>query len=732
MPIEERVTELLGLANYAVRRVSLQPKFAGCSLEVLKSTSTGVASQTIACLEDSSQLNHFLRFAVPPKGSWVVVCDENPPSISPGTFNIIKKRKMHVLTLTLFYDEMLRAKEICKKTLEAVVRWKDEDINLERLSELYVPQRASIEQNSHTEDTNDSNEFLTSAFQTTAGAVIFVLADAGRGKTWLTWAIAQKTAKRYLDAVSQEDKLPKLPPPPVPFIIPFSQYKRLASFNGIVLERLNSIGTLDIRAEGFKYLLSKGRIVLILDGFDEMLELAPAHARENLVEISRHLQDLSKLVLTSRRTIFSTKSEITNFLSSAEGDPTNLNLSVCYLRGFTQGQLHAFHKARGATDVEIEKILKLPLDRELQEAPQIAEYFVDIVRSGIELKHQNVFEPILSLIYKREASKWEKDPNTRMPADLQEKFLTEISLLMWPDGAAAPQLAELLADDLGHRYLSKHHLLQPTLDGQLQFEHHVWRDWFMARALRERMEQSGWAPRVLSGLMANALPEYCANFLAINISREKLEAALQDSSLSDSSYSNLVRVAISQISQDASPSSRAADLAKYLGSVSAFKFRRLEKITFQRFDLRGWAFDQTTFTDAFFSFCTLPRTFQRELMLARGVNVSDCELWPQEAEAKEILERAKRKLHHVLKKFIWSTDPARVRNEISEEQMTREFHISAKDEALRCLIRLGYVHSTLQASSKQYYVLETNKLNDLLRFIKGEVDLEDVTRCIVG
>jgi NACHT domain len=364
----------------------------------------------------------------------------------------------------MFYDQMLRAREICSKTLSSNVRWMEQTITLERLSQLYVPQRVKVVSNSHERNADDSNKEVSSLLTRDGSNLIFILADAGRGKTWLTWSFAQDAARKYIEEVSKSAML-RAHLPPIPFLIPFSQYKRLTSFDGIILERLNSFGTLDIRAEGFKHLLTKGRIVLILDGFDEMLELAPAHARENLQEIRRHLQGYSKLILTSRRSVFPTPKEIYDFIGAGITQSTKLELAICYLEGFSTEQLKGFHRARGADENEITKILNLPFDKKLHESPQVAEYFLDIVRTGLPLKQKNVFPTVLSLIYSRESGKWAKEPSQEMPAQLQEHFLTEISLLMWPEGATSPELVQLLADELGHRSLSKHHLLQPTLDG---------------------------------------------------------------------------------------------------------------------------------------------------------------------------------------------------------------------------------------------------------------------------
>lgn len=689
-----------------------------------------MTSRTIACLNDPKEFAAVLSFGVLPKESWVIVPDEKPPAITPALRRVVEKRKLSIMTLTLFYDQMLRAREICNKTLASSARWKEQLITLDRLAELYVPQRAKALRNSHEEKADDSNAMVSSLLTQPGGAVIFLLADAGRGKTWLTWSFAHDAAKKYLDC-SASAQLPKTQLPPIPFLIPFSQYKRLASFDGIILERLNSFGTLDIRAEGFKYLLSKGRIVLILDGFDEMLELAPAHARENLREIRRHLQGHSKLVLTSRRSIFPTRKEIFDFIQLSGAEAEEIDLTICYLEGFSPEQLKGFHRARGADGPEIAKILKLPFDKELHESPQVAEYFLDIVREGLALTQQNVFPTILSLIYRREGEKWSREASQVMPPELQDKFLTEISLLMWPEGSASPDMVQLFADELGHRYLSKHHLLQPTLDGQIQFEHHVWRDWFMARAILERITTSEWSPRTLSGQLSDALPEYCVGFLSMQTDPGQIKKAVADPSLSDSAYSNLLRIFLWGLKGDKDPSVRAKAVAEALGSSEALKFRRLQKVRFEVLDLRSWAFEGTTFEEVVFSFCTLPRKYQKALQNSRGVTLVECEWFPTEGLAEEALQSARESLRSVLGRFIMSTDPVKVRDEISKQRMNRDYHIDDDDPALHTLVKLGYIRVGLEARSEKFYLLNKSKLDELLTFIRDGRGLEAALSCIL-
>lgn len=728
MSLQDEVIQLLDLAGYSVRATPLAPSDLGTSLEVLKATSTGVTSRHIVCLNDPHQLSSLVKSSVLRKDSWVVLPDNLSFPLSYGLLQQMKRRKIDALTLTMFFDRMLRATDICTKTLSATVRWKDEDIGPDRLAQLYVPQRAKVIRDSSEETLELSSVFVSSTLAGPAAEVVFVLADAGRGKTWLTWSLAYEAAKNYI-AAAASSQVPTTPPPPIPFLIPFSQYKRLTSFDGIILERLNAFGTLDVRAEGFKHLLSKGRVVLILDGFDEMLELAPAHARENLIEIRRHLRGQCRLILTSRRSVFPTKEAVASFVQLGGSETGDMNLSICDLQPFASDQIEHFHRARGASGDELEKIRKLPLDQELLRSPQLAEYFLDLVRTDTLLNQQGLFDIILSLIYKRESSKWEKDGSPPMPGALQAQFLTEISRVMWPEGSADPELVQIYADELGHRYLSKHHLLQPTLDGQLQFEHHVWRDWFMARAIRAKLEESEWTTRAILECFADPLPEYCVTLLGEALPGDRVNRGVRDTSLTDPAFSNLLRIAISGIPGGDAPS-RTMQLSLILGSPKALLFRELQWIQFYMFDLRDLEFDRTRFDRTAFSFCTLPRRYEETLTQSHGIQLFDCKWWPDGPLDEAVVQAARDSIREIISRFVTSVNPLRVRDEISKDQMTREFRIAPDNKALRCLLKGKCVKIVLQAKSEEYYVLERSRLSEFVRFISDGVGLQSVIRCI--
>jgi len=92
------------------------------------------------------------------------------------------------------------------------------------------------------------------------GLLLMVLAQAGYGKTWLTKAYTYAAANRYRQFRGHDVAAPGsgsgLRPPPIPFLIPFGEYRRLASFGAMVRERMEAVGVPEYTTNAFKHLLT--------------------------------------------------------------------------------------------------------------------------------------------------------------------------------------------------------------------------------------------------------------------------------------------------------------------------------------------------------------------------------------------------------------------------------------------------------------------------------------------
>ncbi|MEV4416675.1 pentapeptide repeat-containing protein [Catellatospora sp. NPDC049609] len=147
------------------------------------------------------------------------------------------------------------------------------------------------------------------------GRFLLLLGDFGRGKTFALRELARR--------IPQE--LPRL----TPIFIELRTLDKAHTIDGLVAAHLANHGHDDIDLKAFRYMLSHGRIVLIFDGFDELV------ARATYVRAAEHLQRLlgaaegrAKVVVASRTQHFQTHAQVFNVIGDARGLPQRRILSV--------------------------------------------------------------------------------------------------------------------------------------------------------------------------------------------------------------------------------------------------------------------------------------------------------------------------------------------------------------------------------------------------------------------
>jgi len=137
----------------------------------------------------------------------------------------------------------------------------------------------------------------------------FLLGDFGAGKTTLVDRINYRLQDQYL-----KDRRSKIP---VVF-----RLNRLLVENDLrrfVENQLKSELGLDLNAEAFFGLLANGRIVVCLDGLDEIESHSDEQAKiHNIARISPFFNSKSDLIITSRPTMFKSKAQMLGFFSYIE------------------------------------------------------------------------------------------------------------------------------------------------------------------------------------------------------------------------------------------------------------------------------------------------------------------------------------------------------------------------------------------------------------------------------
>ena len=364
--------------------------------------------------------------------------------------------------------------------------------------------------------------------------LLAVLAPAGYGKTVLTRELTFEMAQRYLDAQPGRR-------PPFPFLVPFGQFRRLANFEGMILSSLQSKGVTDYTAGAFASLVQQNRVVLILDGFDELLEERPEEAQRNLRELIETLEGRGKVVITSRSTFFRTSDEVANLLEYSL-QPQQVN--VIDLLEFDADQRRAYVELQFGDVDQRERALTLVESEGLIEAmgsPLLLRETVDLLAStnentdlGEGTRRAGLFKALERSVYGRERRRHNHD----FSDSAQSSFLKQLAREMLVSNArgfeielthvvAAESISEsdeIAASEL-MRLADHHFLAVPPGTDEVQFNHQVFREYFQAGAVVEACDGSmlGW---LLKLLQQRPLPEEVRSFLAELDETAALPAAL--------------------------------------------------------------------------------------------------------------------------------------------------------------------------------------------------------------
>ncbi len=146
-----------------------------------------------------------------------------------------------------------------------------------------------------------------------------ILGDYGTGKTSFALQIAYQLAKEY-QARSSDSR--------IPLYFPLRDYDPNNTLRSFILDKLSQyqISVSDYRA--FEKMAQSGRLLLIFDGFDELVEATDqSTAVLRFSEISRLARGRSKIILTCRTEYFKSEKQSVDLLVPETMTPFMLELS---------------------------------------------------------------------------------------------------------------------------------------------------------------------------------------------------------------------------------------------------------------------------------------------------------------------------------------------------------------------------------------------------------------------
>ncbi|MEV4432980.1 TIR domain-containing protein [Streptomyces sp. NPDC049585] len=369
---------------------------------------------------------------------------------------------------------------------------------------LYLPQRYRELERPGGAERDGLVDDLVQLLGADHGRFVLLLGDFGHGKTF-----AMRELARRLPA-----ELPHL----APLLIQLNALDKAHSLDGLVAAHLagHGVDTIDLRA--FRYMLRQGRVVLLFDGFDELVnQVSYDRAADHLQVLLDAAVDNAKIVVSSRTQHFRSQAQVLTALGERVGLlPQRRLLAV---QEFSPQQIRSYLVNRygdvQAADRRVRLLEGIPDLLALCRNPRLLSFVADldqerlraVAGAGRALSPAGLYEEVFTSWLRHEEHRGQGAPGATPGLSLAQlwRAVTTLALRLWESGQSALRLdelhdvAEALAE-LADSRLSVPHaahavgsgsLLVRTDDGLFRFIHGSVVEWLVAREAAARLEDPG-------------------------------------------------------------------------------------------------------------------------------------------------------------------------------------------------------------------------------------------------
>jgi WD40 repeat protein len=368
--------------------------------------------------------------------------------------------------------------------------------------ELYVPQRyrhlVGPDQDVHSDLVGE----LLRTVSAEDGRFTLVLAEFGRGKTFALRELARR--------------IPSTLPHLIPVFIELRALDKAQTVEGLVAAHLATRGedTIDLRA--FRYMLQHGQLVLIFDGFDELVgRVSYERAGDHLDTLLSAAQGNAKVVVASRTQHFRTHSQVLTALGERVGLlPQRRLISVA---DFDASQIQAFLLKRYKGDeraarTRVDQLRRVQDLHGLASNPRMLTFIAEldpdrldaVTGTGRAIGAAALYREILRawLSYEERRTQGVPGAPPGLTADELWRAVTVLALRLWESDDAYLRLDEVagvagtLADlassplsvDQATHAVGAGSLLVRTDDGLFGFIHSSVAEWLVANEIAERLD----------------------------------------------------------------------------------------------------------------------------------------------------------------------------------------------------------------------------------------------------
>ncbi|MBI3267862.1 MAG: pentapeptide repeat-containing protein [Planctomycetes bacterium] len=383
----------------------------------------------------------------------------------------------------------------------------------------YVPQKLSYALGRDERSENDALKSLRDWVVDREPRFILTLADAGTGKTFLLHKLALALADTAM----------------VPMLIELRYLEKARSLNGLIAQHLEQAGMTRIDLDAFRYMLREGRIALLFDGFDELVQrVTYDRATEHFDTIREAAGGNAKVVVTSRTEHFVSKTQVLTALGDqAETLPGR---RLVKLQPFDKPQILQFLENRLTKEEAAERYRLLDKVKDLlglSTNPRMLSFIADVPEKDLRAAEQREGSITAAALYRLIIERWLKEdyqgPRPRGTPEgltLQERWtaVPHLALLLWrrperslgaaelPEGLAG-QLEKLASRGMdmatAAQQIGSRTLLVRDDEGNFSFLHRSILEWLVANAAAEDLK----AARAPSGMEVAELSDLMAEFL---------------------------------------------------------------------------------------------------------------------------------------------------------------------------------------------------------------------------
>ncbi|MFE6863790.1 pentapeptide repeat-containing protein [Nocardia sp. NPDC057668] len=428
---------------------------------------------------------------------------------------------------------------------------------------LYVPQRFRMVEPGAQEIRDDLIGTLMRLVTGDDGRFVLLLGDFGRGKTFALRELARRIGETQ--------------PTLLPLFIELRTLDRTRSVHTLVAAHLADNGEDRIDLGALDYLLEQGRVVLLFDGFDELLSrLSYESAADHMDTLLQAAVGRAKVVVAARTQHFKSRDQVSGALGRRFDELSGRR--VINIEDFTPDQVRSFlvNRASLMPDVgagpppedRMRLLRGIPDLLAMARNPRMLSFIAEIdehrlraaAGSGQLIGPTRLYREILEswLTYEVERSPEQAGAQTGLRVEELWQAITAFALRVWEAGEPYLTLAELTdvareVDDLtdpGRRSapLSAHiigsrSLLVRAEDNLFGFIHPSVADWLVAKHVSVEFAAGASAPPPLEQAELTPLGiEFLCDLTDLGLLRAWIRRVLEDPAAHDIARHNAERI----------------------------------------------------------------------------------------------------------------------------------------------------------------------------------------------